>query len=128
MSCSTCKKVKVIEPDKSGLQYTLVPNIRSLMGRDGKLYPINASLIPRLRSPIGGWGVELYIHGQHTTINGSRAAEIFLNSKAILDLNEISYTDPNLWFNLNIQWVSRAIDKYQHVKLDQLLEIATPNY
>jgi hypothetical protein len=46
----------------------------------------------------------------------------------LLDLNEILYTPEQLWLNLNIQWVGRAVEKYQTVKLQDLLAISTQNF
>jgi hypothetical protein len=54
--------------------------------------------------------------------------EVALNVSRLLALNDVLYTMPQLWLNLNIQWVGRAVEKYQDVTLEDLLETAIPNY
>lgn len=128
MSCSTCKEVKVIAPDHSGLQYSLVPGVTSVEGRLGKLYPINQPLIPKPHTPRGGWGVTINVANQATELSGSTASVVVLKAKNLLTLNHIEFNEDNLWYNLNIQWVTRAIQKYQNVSLSSLLDIGIANY
>lgn len=128
MSCSTCKKVVVVEPGKHGLQYSVVPDVTTVEGKMGRRYAINTPLIPRPHSPRGGWSVTLYLHGQATVITGASASAVFIAASDFLVLNEISHTLLDLWFNLNIQWVTNAIDKYQQVPLASLLDVAITNY
>ncbi len=118
MSCNSCLKVEPIDPLKHGLQYNVAEGAVSLA----------VPAIPPMRRPRGGWAVEIYIHGQKSTVAGINARDVAYNVGQLLELNEVLYTLPQLWLNLNIQWVERAVEKYQKVSLDELLNIAIPNY
>jgi hypothetical protein len=128
MSCGSCNKVEPYEPDKSGLQYLLVYGTTALEGRSGKSYPIKGSLITRPHTPRGGWSVHFYIFGQRTVVDGRNPREVFLKSKELLELNSFQYTDLEIWFNLNIQWLEKAVNKYQDIRLEEILSKAQPNY
>lgn len=128
MACTTCDKVTIIEPGKHGLQYSLAPGQSTVTARGGKTFPIISCMIPRPHQPRGGWRVVIFIHGQKTEITASTYAGVAIDAKALLDLNEIKYTIADLWMNLNIQWIEHAIERYQTVKLQDLLYISTTNY
>ena len=128
MACPTCKKVKISEPTRSGLQYSLVSGVTSVEGRNGKKYPIGKSLFPPPHTPRGGWRVTLHLHGQATEITGSSASVVFIEAKNFLQLNGVDFTDINLWYNLNIQWLERAVTKYRLVLSESLLALGTANY
>lgn len=128
MPCKTCQKVKE-NPIlvQSGLPYSLSTGITTVYGRDGKHYAIKSCLIPAMQQPKGGWGVVFYVKGQKHEING-KPREIFLKVKQLFDLNEILYSDLEIWLNLNIQWTERAVERYQKVRHSDLLKIAIPNF
>ena len=128
MACGTCSKIKQYDPDKSGLQYSLAYGVTVVEGKTGKQYPINSCLIDKPHMPRGGWSIVLWIHGQRTVVNGSTYRTVFLKTKELLELNNFSYTDLDIWLNLNIQWLENAINKYQSVVLESLLKLAQPNY
>lgn len=128
MACSTCKHVEIVEPEKSGLQYSLAYGVTTVEGLLGKVYSLKTPLIPKPHTPRGGWGVSLYVYGHANPITGSSASVVFAKCSEFLTLNGFAHTDLDLWFNLNIQWVSAAISKYQQVPLESLLSLGTPNY
>lgn len=128
MPCNTCRHVDPIEPHKHGLQYSFAQHVTTVEGKDGRFYKLFEPLIPRPHRPRGGWSAVVVIHGQKSTITGMTAGEVFVNAERLLSLNEVLYTRPQLWLNLNIQWVERAIEKYQKVRLESLLAISIPNY
>jgi len=94
------------------------------MGRDGITYKITASVIAMGHKPRGGWGATLRINGQSHAILGETAREVFTKAKRLVELNDLRVSDLNLWFNLNIQWLQRATEKYQMVRLEDLLAAA----
>lgn len=128
MSCSTCQKVEVFIPENSGLKYSLLPGIVSVEGRSGKRYRIDTPLIPRPHKPRGGWKVKIYTFGHETVVSADNAQGVFSEVKRLLELNGFIQSDINIWYNLNIQWVEKAVEKYQNVMLDSLLTIGTTNY
>lgn len=128
MACNGCSKIKQYDPEKSGLQYSLAYGVTTVEGRSGKVYPIASNLITKPHTPRGGWSVVLWIHGQRTVINGLSARDVFYNTKKLLELNSFEYTDLEIWFNLNIQWLENAVNKYQNVVLESLLNLAQPKY
>ncbi len=123
MSCSTCKQVKPI-PEISGLTHTLVPGVYTVTDKRGDEFQIKRPLITRPHQPRRGWGVVFWINGQEHKLISSDPVTIFKQSKALFDLNSVPYTDLNLWFNLNLQWLERAIEKYQNVTYHDLLQLA----
>jgi hypothetical protein len=128
MACSTCKRVKIEAPTvSSGLPYSLVPGVTTVAGRDGRHYSIKTCLIPPMRQPRGGWFATFKIKGQNHRFVGHHR-EIFLQVKRLFDLNEVPYTDLELWFNLNLQWLERAVERYQKVRYADLFALAAPNF
>lgn len=128
MSCPNCKDVDVFIPDRSGLQYSRVSNVRQVTGKDGRTYSLTACLVPSLKSPQGGWWVKLWVKGHQLTVGGINPTDTFANAKSLFRLNEITVPDIDLWINLNIQWVERTSKKYLKVSLESILELVTPNY
>lgn len=122
MPCNSCKDVVLLEPDESGLNYTVSTDI--VRGIDGQNYPIKSCLIPAPHRPRGGWKLEFNINGQLASVNGQSAKASIILAEQLFKLNDVPYTPLNLWFNANIQWIERAVDKYQRVKLHNMLEVA----
>ena len=119
MSCNTCNKVhETIDPNKHGLQYSLKDSSVS----------IDSPLLAPAKAPRGGWYFELYLHGHVTRITRPKPRAVAEEVARLLDLNEILYTPSQLWLNLNIQWVGRAVEKYQKIRLPHLLAISTTNF
>ena len=124
MACTNCDKVEEI-PISSGLPYLL--GIQStVQGRDGRHYPVNTCLVPKLYSPSGGWDATFYLKGQKVIASGSGSREVFAQTKEIFRLNEIPASSEDLWFNLNIQWTERSIESNRNVSLTDLLALAEP--
>lgn len=123
MPCSSCKEVKII-PVESGLTHQLVPGVIAVEDKRGHSYQIARPLITRPHSPKRGWNVVFHINGQEHVITDASPVKIFQKSKALFDLNAIPYTDLNLWFNLNLQWLERAIVKYQNITYTDLIRLA----
>lgn len=117
----------MVDENKSGLEYSLLSGSTEVVGRDGVNYPISSCLITEPHKPRGGWSVLIYIHGQGTTVGGSSAKEVYHSAAALLEMNEIVFTSPDLWLNLNIQWLKNAVEKHQVVKLATVLAAAAPN-
>ncbi len=128
MSCPNCpkgEKKAAVEPTApTPLLYT--PHADEVMGRDGISYRFNQAFIPAPRQPRGGWGVRFRIKGQDHDVSGSSARRVFRDTKSLFSLNGIRVSDRDLWFNLNIQWVGRAVPKFQKVTIEDLLALAQP--
>lgn len=122
MSCNTCNKIDT--SNYHGLQYSLkVQGTTNVIGT-----PIDRPLFPPAKAPRGGWYFTLYIKGHEFRVKKNKPMDVAAEVSRLLDLNEILYTQTQLWLNLNIQWVGRAVEKYQVVKLPDLLAISTPNF
>lgn len=107
-----------------GLQYSFIdPTTVSVVG-----YDIQSPLLPPAKAPRGGWRFSFYLQGHQIEIRKGRPHEVAKEVTRLLDLNEVLYTPAQLWLNLNIQWVGRAIEKYQKVRLPDLLAISRPNF
>jgi hypothetical protein len=127
MACSACSKIKNISPVESGLPFIVNGNRLYVSGKDGKKYPIQGSLVVTTMEPRGGWFVDFKINGQSHHFSEVSPQATYNEVRRLLDLNEVFYTTLNLWFNLNLQWLSRAVDKYQKVTYASLAELSTPN-
>lgn len=129
MSCTGCNKKQVFDPDKSGLQYSYVDGAPAfLTGRDGQIYLLDRCVVSSLKSPVGGWGVSLWIKGNLTFIPGTGPTNVFQGAVETLKLNGISFTFRDLWLNLNLLWLERVSPKYQKVSFDSLLELTKNNF
>ena len=96
MACSTCKHVEIVEPEKSGLQYSLAYGVTTVEGLLGRTYSLKTPLIPKPHTPRGGWGVKLYVYGHANPITGSSASAVFAKCSEFLTLNGFAYTDLDL--------------------------------
>lgn len=122
MACSKCKKVEDLSIPEIALQYTTSET--RVLGRDGTLYPISKSLVTPGVRPRLGWGVVIEINGQLVEIKGASATNVADRVISHLKLNDYRISSLNLWFNLNVQWLSRIESKHQNVKLEALLALA----
>lgn len=126
MACTNCNEkpaapVKPVSPEAT-LLYTTSQS--ELLGRDGARHSLSQPLIPAPHRPRNGWGARFTIKGQEHSVKGSSGKAVFREAKSLFKLNGIRVSDRDLWFNLNIQWLERAVPKYQKVLLDDLLAIA----
>lgn len=122
MSCSACQKT-IIMPENR-LHYTASASF--LTGKDGLNYSIMKPLFPPGRQPRGGWGVTLEIKQQKIMFRGTSGQAVFAAVVSTLKTNDITMRALDIWLNLNILWLSRAIDRYQVVSLTRLMELTNP--
>ena len=122
MSCNTCNKV--IDTAKNGLQYSLKDLHTISVEGESLLQP----LLAPAKAPRGGWFFDMYLQGHSTRISGRDPLTVATEVARLLSLNEILYTSTQLWLNLNIQWVGRAVEKYQRIRLPHLLALSTQNF
>jgi hypothetical protein len=127
MACPTCKKVKVQAPMESGLPFTVLGGALRVTGKDGRRYPIQTNLVAPMREPLQGWKVDFKIKGQDHMIAAANAHQAFTETKRLFTLNDVKHTTLDLWFNLNLQWLLRSIEKYQKVRHQDLAQLAVPN-
>jgi len=120
MACSSCKKV--VEFGRSGLEY--VRSDRKISDRYGKLIPQAGSVVKKIHSPTGGWGVNFFVNDIRVTFDGGDPLTIFNKVSENFRLNGVSYTDKDLWFNLNLQWLQRQPAKYRVVGYEEFLTLA----
>jgi hypothetical protein len=129
MSCNSCNKlVELTDPTKNGLQYSLIAPVPGVVGIDGVLYSLEKPLFPAAKAPRGGWYVEIYFVGHKHRISMKQPHSVAAEVMRLLSLNEILYTSAEVWLNLNVQWIGRAVEKYQKVHVLHLLAISTPNF
>lgn len=128
MSCDLCDKVVSDGVFRSGMQYDFSSSRQTVEGVDGRIYRMTDRLIPKPYQPRGGWSVDIFIHNQKTTLSGIHPEHVVKSVAALLTLNEVSYNLPQLWLNLQIQWLSRGISKHQKVSVETVLSIALAKY
>lgn len=122
MACDSCNKSAPATP-AAAMLYTATAS--SVVGRDGVRHKINAPLIPPGRKPTGGWKVSLLVNGQTVEADGGGPNEVHAEATRLLALNEVPYSDLDLWLNLNVQWISRSAEKFQIVRLSDLMTAAS---
>ena len=124
MACPKCKQVEDLSIPEIALKYTASTD--RVIGRDGETYLITKCLVsPGLR-PRSGWSAVIEVNGQVLTVNGQSPSDTASAVRKLLATNNFRISNLNLWFNLNIQWVGRTLEKNQNVKLQSLLDIANP--
>lgn len=127
MSCSTCNKVApVMSMGRSGLDYTLKPGVNYISTQSGHNLALNVPVVESPHGPVGGWHVKLFINSQQTEVRGRTAREVFDAASLLLSMNDVLFTEPDLWLNLNIQWLQNQVAKYRIVEVSELLSLATP--
>lgn len=93
----------------------------SVIGKDGMSHRIDQSLVKKPTQPQGGWKVVLTINGEETLVPGADANSVFNEARRLLNLNGVKVSDLDLWANLNIQWLGKSPEKYQKVRLSDLM-------
>lgn len=122
MACDNCNKSAPATP-AAAMTYSATAS--SVVGKDGVRYAVTKSLVPAGRKPVGGWKVSMLVNGQIIEADGASPDAVHAEATRILNLNGATYSDLDLWLNLNVQWVSRAVEKYQIVRLHDLMTAAS---
>ena len=68
----------------------------------------------------------LEINRQNITFRGRNGQAVFASVVSTLKTNQIDMLALDLWLNLNIIWLGRAVEKYQNVTLSQLMKLTKP--
>lgn len=122
MACDSCNKSAPAAP-AAAMLYSATAT--SVVGKDGVRRPINQPLIPAGKKPVGGWKASLVVNGQMIEADGPTGEAVHAEATRLLKLNGLVYSDLDLWLNLNLQWVRRAVEKYQIVRESDLLTVAS---
>jgi hypothetical protein len=123
MPCDTCNSSGAAAKPAAAMIYSATAS--SVVGRDGVRHSIAKPLIPAGRKPTGGWKVNLLVNGQSIEADGPTGEAVHAEAVRLLQLNGITYSDLDLWLNLNLQWVRRAVEKYQVVRESDLMTAAS---
>lgn len=115
----------MVETPASALSYTATSP--TVTGRDGVRRNITEPLVEEANRGHGGWKVRLTIKGHTQEVTGATARATYKLAAALLTTNGIPFKELDLWLNLNIQWVGRAIAKRQVVRIEDLMAVATGN-
>ena len=54
--------------------------------------------------------------------------DVYTDVAELLTVNEIPFIDVDLWLNLNLEWVSRAVMRYQKITTEDLMKVAISNH
>ena len=111
--------------DAPALNYTAKES--TILTKRGAKESLMQPLISGFGKPTGGWYVNISIKGIPHMISESSAIRTFNKVKKMLHDNDVQVRDLDIWFNLNIQWYSRVMDKFALVSKTALLELATTN-
>ena len=112
-----------LEDDIYELNYKAASS--SIMTKFGRTQSIMQPLVAPYGKPKGGWYVNVKVKGIPHTVNHTSPISVFNEVKSILNANSLTVKDLDLWLNLNIQWYGRLPDKFQLVRHDDLLAVAT---
>ncbi len=119
MACTTCQKP--VATTASQLHFSTESD--HVRGKDGISRSIMQPLVDKLHRPQGGWKAVLTIHGQTQLVQDEDPRRVFDQAKQLLTLNNIAFTERDLWLNLNIQWIERANEAKQKVRLSDIMAI-----
>lgn len=97
----------------------------TVMSIKGRPVSVTQPLVCPYGKPRGGWKVSIKVKDIEHEVNGPDGGRVFNNVAALLRKNNISYTNLNLWVNLNLQWYSRMPEKHMLVRHADLLDIVT---
>lgn len=122
MACDSCNKSAPVTPAAT-MSYSATAS--SVVGKDGVRYPITRTLVPAGRKPVGGWKVSMVVNGQLIEADGASGEAVHAEAVRLFQLNGLTFSDLDLWLNLNIQWLTRAVEKYQVVRLSDLMTAAS---
>lgn len=125
MACA-CEKTKQEGPSAQadGLEFCFCESATPFVGSDGKVVRLTSPVVRAPFQPRGGWKVSWMIKGQQVNVQGDSSQSVFKSSKAILEQNQVPFTEQDLWLNLNIQWAKRTVEKYLQIPLVHLLSMA----
>jgi hypothetical protein len=122
MACDTCNKSVAATP-AAAMLYSATAS--SVVGRDGVRYSISRPLVPAGRKPVGGWKISMLVNGQFIQADGVTGEAVHEEVVRLLQLNNLTFSSLDLWLNLNIQWITRATEKYQVVRLSDIMTAAS---
>lgn len=110
-----------------GLPYSLAPGTQYVGSSRMRRISVTSCAVPTMRTPRGGWGINIIIKGQVHPITEYRPRDVYAAVRELLVVNEIAFTDVDLWLNLNLEWVSRAVMRYQKITTEDLMRVAISN-
>lgn len=119
MACKNCQDP--VATSTSQLTYSAQAD--HVRGKDGVARSVSQPLVDKLNRPRGGWKALLTIHGQTQLVQEEDPKLVFSKAKELLSLNSIGFTERDLWLNLNIQWIERANEAKQKVRLSDIMAI-----
>ena len=145
MACKTCKRLQAMAMDSAsyapraqapigeldvtdGLPYGLVPGTQYIGTSKMRRITVTSCAVPTMRTPRGGWGINILIKGQSHPIAGLKPRDVYTDVAELLTVNEIPFIDVDLWLNLNLEWVSRAVMRYQKITTEDLMKVAISNH
>ena len=99
----------------------------AILTKRGARESLMQPLISGFGKPTGGWYVNILVKDIPHRVSESSAVRVFNRVKKMLHDNGVQARDIDIWFNLNIQWYDRLVDKYALVSKTALLELATTN-
>lgn len=99
----------------------------TVTGKDGRPYSVTTCLVEAGNRPRRGWSVVLPIKGHLQTIAGSSARAVHDTAASMLRTNQVEFTELDLWYNLNLQWLQRVQEHRQKVRHADLMQIAIGN-
>ena len=127
MSCSTCKNLDpIISVGRSGLDYVYKADVTHLATRTGQFISLEESVVKNPHGPSGGWSAVFFINSQRTTIPGRSPLEVFVNAAELFRLNNVPFTERDMWLNLNIQWLQKQVERYRIVQVEELFALSMP--
>lgn len=129
MACTNCNKahqpapaVEVLPEESSPLTFTAAAT--HVTGTDGIKRRIDGPLVELRNRGHGGWKVKIPVKGHVQVVDGNTPQEVFKSASELLAANGVRVRAIDLWFNLNKQWIERAVQKRQMVKIANLMEAA----
>lgn len=86
-----------------------------------KFYSITTPLVKN--APPQGWGVHVLVKGHKHSVSSSSAKGVVDGVIELYRINDVEVTPEQIWFNANIDWVSRVNIKHAYAQLNDLLAL-----
>lgn len=126
MACPNCNTpAEPVATPESTLSYRALSS--TVTGRDGQSRRITQPLVDEANKGHGGWKVTLTVKGHTREVVAGSPRATFAAASALLVANEVVVSELDLWLNLNIQWIGRAVTRRQVVRLEDIMAVAQGN-
>lgn len=93
--------------------------------KTGQTVPLNGPLVSGMKRPATGWTVRFRLNGVDKVVHGNNPQAVGNRARETLKQADVTFTEADLWLNLNLQWMEKMEHrnfKVDHAKLAALVQ------